>query len=161
MNTIIAAVDFSPATESVVAQAAKLARSPSGRIVLLHVTEPEAGVVDFAVISLSVAGINEEAVARGKKRLEDIAAQLGATGVATDVLQVIGSPGREIVDQAHKLSADYIVLGSHGHTTLYDLVVGSTANSVLKHARCPVLVVPASPTLPRTATEHVSPAATP
>jgi nucleotide-binding universal stress UspA family protein len=161
MNTIIAAIDFSPATESVIAQAATLARSLPARLVLLHVTEPVAGVVDFAVVSMSVASIDEKAVARGTKRLENLKEQLTAGGIAVDIKQVVGSPGREIVDQAHELPADYIVLGSHGHTTLYDLVIGSTANVVLKHARCPVLIVPASPLLRRAETGNVSPGGLP
>jgi universal stress protein A len=41
------------------------------------------------------------------------------------------------------------VLGSHGHTAFYDLLVGSTAAGVLKHAPCPVVVVP--PPAPRKA----------
>jgi nucleotide-binding universal stress UspA family protein len=48
-----------------------------------------------------------------------------------------------VLAQAKRLKADVIVLGSHGHGAVYNLVVGSTANGVLKHAPCPVLVVPA------------------
>jgi nucleotide-binding universal stress UspA family protein len=36
-------------------------------------------------------------------------------------------------------------MGSHGHTALYDLLVGSTTHQVLRKAKCPVVIVP-SPT---------------
>ncbi|MBI4621943.1 MAG: universal stress protein [Verrucomicrobia bacterium] len=44
--------------------------------------------------------------------------------------------------QAEKNAADFIVMGSHGHTALYDLVVGSTTHGVLRRATCPVVIVP-------------------
>jgi len=36
------------------------------------------------------------------------------------------------------------VLGSHGHTAFYDLLVGSTTHGILLRAKCPVLIVPAN-----------------
>ncbi|MEO8353471.1 MAG: universal stress protein, partial [Chthoniobacteraceae bacterium] len=39
--------------------------------------------------------------------------------------------------------ADMIVMGSHGHGSFYELLVGSVTSGVLRDARCPVLVVPA------------------
>ena len=157
MKTIIAAVDFSSATELVVAEAAKLARSLGARIFLFHVTEPVAKVVDLAVISMSVAGIDEGAMARAKTRLQEISAELNSTGLSAEILQAIGSPGWEIADQAKKLSADYIVTGSHGHSAFHELVMGSTTSVVLKHAACPVVIVRPAPIGRRATAEGVQP----
>lgn len=41
------------------------------------------------------------------------------------------------------IAADLLVLASHGHGTLYDKLVGTTAQRVLHHATCPVVVIPA------------------
>jgi nucleotide-binding universal stress UspA family protein len=62
--------------------------------------------------------------------------------VTAETVHVVGSPVPEIIEQAKTCAADYIVIGSHGHTAFYDLLVGSTANGVLKRAKCPVLIVP-------------------
>ena len=161
MKTIVVAVDFSPATEAVIAQAAALARSLYARVVLMHVTEPVATVVDFAIVTVSVAHLNEEAVARAKKRLGQLKDELNASGLDAEVLHVVGSPGREIIDQAKAMSADYIVLGSHGHTAFYDLVVGSTTSAVLKRAPCPTVIVPVSSHRFTAVAEKVSEEATP
>jgi nucleotide-binding universal stress UspA family protein len=62
--------------------------------------------------------------------------------VKTESLQFNGAPIGLIVEQAKKLEADYIVMGSHGHSAFYDLLVGSTTHGVLKRAKCPVVIVP-------------------
>jgi nucleotide-binding universal stress UspA family protein len=59
-------------------------------------------------------------------------------------VRLTGAPVARILDQAEQRAADYIVLGSHGHTAVYDLLVGSTAHGVLKKATCPVIIVPPS-----------------
>jgi nucleotide-binding universal stress UspA family protein len=59
-------------------------------------------------------------------------------------VQLTGSPATLILAQAKIEDADYIVMGSHGHTALYDLLVGSTTYQVLRRTSCPVLIVPPS-----------------
>jgi universal stress protein A len=144
VKTILAPIDFSSITDRVLSEAAMLARSMDATLVLLNVTEPTTGVVDYAILVVSVAQINEAAVKYSSERLAELAAQLKKEGVRAETVHVVGSPVPEIVGQAQKLSADYIVIGSHGHTAFYDLLVGSTANGVLKRAKCPVLIVPPS-----------------
>ena len=47
-----------------------------------------------------------------------------------------------IVEEAQRLKADMIIVGSHHHGTFYNLIIGSMTSGVLKRAGCPVLVVP-------------------
>ena len=60
-------------------------------------------------------------------------------------MQLTGAPAPLILEEAEACGADYIVMGSHGHTPLYDLLVGTTTHGVLKKARCPVVIVPVEP----------------
>jgi nucleotide-binding universal stress UspA family protein len=143
-KTILAPVDFSSVTDRVIAEAAALARALAGRVVLVHVTEPTAGVVDYAAIVVAVAQVNEAAVKHALERLAQLEQQLKSEGVDATSIHATGSPLPEIIEQAGKLAADYIVIGSHGHTAFYDLLVGGTAHGILKRARCPVVVVPPS-----------------
>jgi nucleotide-binding universal stress UspA family protein len=64
--------------------------------------------------------------------------------VSVECIQVVGAPVPNILDQAEKYVADYIVMGSHGHTAFYDLLVGSTTHGVLMRAKCPVVIVPSA-----------------
>lgn len=52
-----------------------------------------------------------------------------------------GDPDEAIVNYAREHGADLIVMGSHGHTGLRHLLMGSVAEHVLRHAPCPVLIV--------------------
>lgn len=144
-KTILAPVDFSSVTDHVVGEATALARGLGGRVVLVHVTEPTTGVVDYAAIVVAIAQVNEAAVKHALERLEQLEQQLRDDGVAAASVHVTGSPIPEIIEQAEKLPADYIVIGSHGHTAFYDLLVGGTAHGVLKRAKCPVVIVPPPP----------------
>ena len=141
--TILAPVDFSDVTDRVVNEAGKLARMLRGRVVLVNVTEPATGVVDYAAIVVAVAQINEAAVKHSVERLATLERRLEQEGVNATSVQVTGTPLSEIIEQAKKLPADYIVIGSHGHSAFYDLLVGGTAHGVLKRAPCPVVIVPA------------------
>ena len=67
---------------------------------------------------------------------------LKAAQVPAETMQLNGPPIRLIVEQAKDLGAHYIVMGSHGHTALYDLLVGSTTHGVLMRAGCPVVITP-------------------
>lgn len=146
MKTILAPIDFSAGTASLIAEALDLAEATAGRLILLYVVEPlppSASEFGFADAAARIATESENEAAR---RLALLQRQLRTAGLTAAVRQVSGDPGTAILDQAAQLSADYIVLGSHGHGAFYELIVGSTANRVLKESTCPVLIVPSGAT---------------
>jgi nucleotide-binding universal stress UspA family protein len=53
----------------------------------------------------------------------------------------VGKPVAEILDCARTDSADLIVIGSHGHGALAQMILGSVADRVVRQAPCPVLMV--------------------
>ena len=61
--------------------------------------------------------------------------------VTDEVLIKNGVPAEVIVETARERNCDLIVVGTHGHGTLTDVLVGSTAKWVLKNSPIPVLVV--------------------
>ena len=143
MKTILVPVDFSSVTDAVVAEAAALARAQLGRVELLHVTQPPVITTEYAPYLENISEImlvSEKAAAKQLARLED---QLQNEGIPSDTQLLTGAPVPHILRQAEELGADYIVMGSHDHTALYDMLVGSITHGVLKKSPCPVLVVPA------------------
>jgi nucleotide-binding universal stress UspA family protein len=144
MKTIVTPIDFSAVTPRVLATATDLAKALNGKLVLVHVIQPPVSVNSSDPILFE----NTARITAAAERAADRHIALIEKGVrddhpATEARRITGPPVARILDLAAKLSADYIVIGSHGHTSLYDLLVGSTANGVLKGASCPVVVVPA------------------
>jgi nucleotide-binding universal stress UspA family protein len=56
-----------------------------------------------------------------------------------------GNPARTILREADRLRPAWVVVGSHGHGALYDLLLGSVSTAMVRKSACPVVVVPAHP----------------
>jgi nucleotide-binding universal stress UspA family protein len=69
--------------------------------------------------------------------------QLAAAGREAVALHIQGPTVDKILHEAQQQGAELIVMGSHGHGALYELLVGSVTQGVMKGASCPVVVVPA------------------
>lgn len=143
MKTILAPVDFSAVTDRVCATAAELARALNGRVVLLHSVPQPVVISEYGVMVDDLTAMDRAAQAAAAKQLSRLRKKLGA--VPSESLLFTGTPVPHIVAEAARLEADYLVIGSHGHTTFYDLLVGSTTHGVLMKAVCPVVVVHAAP----------------
>lgn len=144
MKTILTPVDFSAATRGVLAAAVDLARATGGRILLLHAVQPPVITTDYGLsieMMRETLALSEKAA---RKQLAHIEKQVSAKGVPVASRLAAGFAAGNILEQAKKTRAAYIVLGSHGHTAVYDLLVGSTTKAVLKKAPCPVVLVPAA-----------------
>lgn len=142
MKTILAAVDTSSIAESVVAEAAALARAGKARVVLITVVQPPVITSEYVPMVENLAEITAAGEKAAARHLATIQKRLEADGIEVDSVQATGAPISHILEQAKEHAADYIVMGSHGHTAFYDLLVGSTTHGVLLRASCPIVVVP-------------------
>jgi nucleotide-binding universal stress UspA family protein len=143
MKTVLAPVDFSHVTASVVDKAAELGRAIGGRMVILHVVSPPIIPGDNPSMIADVSRMYGKEAAGTRTELAGIKSRLHEAGMEVETVEVVGLPTVKILEQAAMLGADYIVMGSHGHGAVYDLLIGGTTHAVLKRARCPVVVVPA------------------
>jgi inorganic pyrophosphatase len=134
VRLILHPTDFSDRSEFAFRIACTLARDHSARLLLLHV----------APSPVMVAGA--ESVARANDypdRLKEELRQLGVPDANIEVEYRVeeGDPVREILAVARQMSADLIVMGTHGRTGLGWLLMGSVAEQVVRQAPCPVLTV--------------------
>lgn len=143
MAHLLAAVDLSDVTQAVVREAELLAQALGARLTLLLVALPNAeelvgyGVGTPAFLTNHITKLDDQRAA-----LEKLAAELRYRGIHTDALVIEGPIAKTILQQADKLDASMIVLGSHGHGALYHALVGGTSGAVIKKSTRPVLVVP-------------------
>jgi len=145
MKTLLAAIDFSPISTKVVAEAAELALGLNAKLLLLNVLEPAAAYVPVgAAMDVITAPVPMEPPDLNlvKERLEQYAQPLRGKGLTVETFAAVALPVDEILEQAKSIGASMIVLGSHGHGAAYQLFSGSVVTSLLHKASIPVTVIP-------------------
>ncbi len=148
--------------EGVLEHARELARAFQAELHLVHVREITAvPIFPAATIGYPGIGMPEMGLSGGvpmeaamyqptdlpndKKEtpLEMLQAELTRAGLQVVAHEREGSVVEEILRSAQEISADLIVMGSHGHGSVYNLLVGSVTEGVLKAGKNAVLLVPA------------------
>lgn len=148
MKTIVALVDFSDVALNVLKQVQALAQAFKSHVTVLHGIPMRHAVVDVGLASPAVSEEpTAEQVQADLARLQKLTEPLKACGVDVILKEFQDATVGHIVEEALKFEADLIVVGSHHHSSFYNLLVGSVTDLVLKRAKCPVLVVPALPIL--------------
>ena len=140
---ILVPVDGSPPSLRGVREAISLARDQGAEVLLLHVVD------DWPVAAGDIAAVNLDA---GAKALRAAGAELlkraeqqvrdGGVLVHTVLLEEMGLPvGACVVQRARQWPAELIVCGTHGRSGLSRLLLGSSAEYILRHSPVPVLLV--------------------
>ncbi len=155
---ILAALDFTEAADNVIRTARKFADASSATVTLLHVLPEEGKGIEFNPTIephyQPPVKYYREPDSSGEgdtvpilhdqhfKKLQIIADTLNMAGIETTFSIVHGNAVRAILERAEKEKADLIMLGSHGHKTLYQLFVGSVCSGIVNESRIPVVIVP-------------------
>jgi nucleotide-binding universal stress UspA family protein len=142
-KTVLVPVDFSASSRRALDYAAGFAASHGGRLVLLHVVEPVVYPAELGYPSLGALPPQTEYERAGKEQLSLLARQVSGSVEVTAKIRV-GQPYVEITRAARELGADLIIISTHGHTGLKRVLVGSTAERVVRHATVPVLTLRAT-----------------
>lgn len=81
-----------------------------------------------------------------REQMRDLVRKTDWNGLKVEPSVRVGHPGQQICARAQDVGADLIVTSTHGTTGFKHVLLGSTAEYVVRHASCPVLVVPTRPT---------------
>jgi nucleotide-binding universal stress UspA family protein len=142
---VLAGVDFSGVTEAVMQALRQMAAAMPVQVRLVHVAPPDPAFVGFEP---GPRAVRSQVAAEHRERhqnLQRLADELRNGGVETTALLVQGPTVETLLTEAERLPAALIVLGSHGHGAVYDLLVGSVSEGVVRRSKVPVLLVPARP----------------
>jgi manganese transport protein len=131
---IAAALGRDESDATVVSHALALAKTEKARITLLH-------VVDTASARVYSGDIYDEHTRDDEQYLLEIAEEIRSSGAVVEVALVYGDPSRELVTFVETHKVDMLVMGSHGHRLLGDLLWGETVDPVRHLVDIPVLVV--------------------
>jgi len=147
IRSILLPTDFSACGNYALSYAASLARTFGASIICVHVIEPMVPTVGYSGMTepLPLADISDQLEDSAERELPKLAECEECAGLAVEELIVHGEAASEIVRVAQDRQVDLIVVSSHGRTGLGRMLFGSTAEAVVRHAPCPVLVVKPPP----------------
>jgi universal stress protein A len=131
---ILCAVDFSPDSLEAFRAAIEMARLYSGELLVFHVIEPQPSVSPDALIE-----INKKANDAMAELIASAGSALEGIDVSSEVTS--GAAFAEIANRARDWRANLVVLGAKGVTSLTEVVIGGTAEAVMKESPCSILVV--------------------
>ena len=135
LEKLLLAVDQSEHSRKAIPATVELARAGGGTVHVLHVRE-----IFYPVPPTVVGDSREEAQAL----VDGVVDELKAAGIVAEGAvrpSSGGSPAGAVLEYAREVGAGMIVVGSHGHSTLGGLLIGSVANKLTQLSACPVLVV--------------------
>jgi nucleotide-binding universal stress UspA family protein len=148
MRKILVAIDFSDVTPRVMEETKGMARAFGASVRLLHVAPHETEFVAYSPGGLPPPGMGMSgtAVVRDLRieteRIAMLMEEFKREGITATAAVLEGPVVPTILDEAKESAADLVVMGSHGHGALYELLVGSITEGVLRRSPMPVLVVP-------------------
>jgi len=136
---ILVPFDFSASAEDALAWAADLHKTIGGEPLLIinAINSRLPGTTD---VPLDIVLPNKEEIAALERSMVEAALKHGAHASGT-VAIAASAVGDIILDAARKGGAELIVMGTHGHTGVKRLFLGSVAEHVLRHSDCPVVTV--------------------
>ncbi|GDY08934.1 universal stress protein [Planctomycetia bacterium] len=131
-KTVLVPVDLSTASVDALQTAIQLVAQPKD-VHVLYVTSPE------GLLSVEDVATHDAQTRAAAQHLSSFLAEHHAS----EVVQLIreGDPGLMIADYAAECRADLIVMPSHGYHGVARVLLGSVTERVLRHAKCPILVL--------------------
>jgi nucleotide-binding universal stress UspA family protein len=139
---ILVPIDLSAATAPVLDAVRGIAARDRAQVVLLHVAEPDPEFVGYEAGSDGVRDQVAQQYRSEHRALQAHAESLRADGIDTTALLIRGPTAATILREAQRLPADLLVMATHGHGAVFDLVVGSVSHAVLRGTTVPLLLVP-------------------
>lgn len=139
---VLHATDFSPASRAAFTAAVQMAKRTHADLELLHVALPPAAYLESGVATPGdVERLAEATFREAERRLGALARAAARAGVRATMRVRLGIPVTAIVDEARRLRADVLVVGTHGRSGVPRVFLGSVAARVAALAPCAVLTV--------------------
>lgn len=142
-QNILGLIDFSSVSEDIVAKAGELSRVYKAKCWLVHIARPDPEFIGFDVGPKYIRDSRAEQLWDEHHKLNEYKEKLESSGVECEALLIQGEVLKTIDHEVEKLGIDLIVMGSHGRSRLYDLLVGSVCEYMLRNTTVPLFILPA------------------
>ena len=147
LRRVLLPTDFSGGANYALPYAAAIARATGAAVICVNVVEPIVPAVGYSGMAeaMPIAEMSEQLEDSAERELPGVMNCEELRGLKVEEVIGHGDAAAEIVRVAEERDVDLIVISSHGRTGLGRIIFGSTAEAVVRHARCPVLVVKPPP----------------
>ena len=141
-DRIIVPIDFSECSLQGLAYAKDLAKRFGSKLILLNSVTFQYYITNDEYARYDLPLLMRQAEKGSREQMRELIAKTDWDGIEVKASRHIGHAGQQICARAEAEQADVIVTSTHGTTGFKHMLVGSTAEYVVRHATCPVLVVP-------------------
>ena len=141
---VLVAVDFSAMALATALAAAQEARLHQAKLTVIHVFNPQMLNLQMPEEILPpTLDLREKLLHLAHAEMDKLHKAMDSEGMQAEMVleESADNMGRAIAAFGKAHQTDLLVVGSHGHSGLGRLLLGSVANDVLNHAHCPVLVI--------------------
>ena len=141
IRCILVPIDFSIHSKNALKYAIPMAKQFDASLHLVYVVEPTIYPADLGFGQVVLPGVEDELREKGADELRGlIEREIGRKVKASSAVRT-GNPHQEILSEAEEKMVDLIVVATHGHSGVEHMLFGSTADRVVRRARCPVLTI--------------------
>lgn len=142
LKNILVAVDFNDAVGDLLGYAEGLAEKFGAKVWVLHVAEPEPDFVGYEPGPQYIRDFKAEEFRKEHRNLQMYCDNFLSDNIEKEALLIQGSTVEAVLKEAQKLESDLLIVGTHKHSFLYNLLKESVSLELLKKADIPMLTVP-------------------
>ena len=140
-DKILFALDFSENSKHAFDYAYAMAKSFNARLIIIHVIQEPIDLSGFYVPHISFEKLEKEIEEGAERMMEKFSCTMISDFTNYETGIVSGIPYEEIIKKANKEDVSLIVMGTQGRKGIDHLLFGSTAERVVRNAKCPVMTV--------------------
>ena len=142
LKNILVAVDFNDAVGEILGYAEGLAEKFGSKIWVVHVAEPDPDFVGYEPGPQYIRDFKAEDYREEHRNLQTITDTFLGDNVKKEALLIQGSTVETVLKEAEKLHSDLLIVGTHKHSFLHNLLQESVSLELLKKANIPLLTIP-------------------
>ena len=144
-KNILCPIDLKPSSKMALRKALNIAHQFNSSVLILNVNESFSSKKEMVMSRVSVSNLQnqfKEIALKAKDDMKNLVKDLEVDDVECDYLLRDGKVSEVINDVVGEKNIDLVVIGTNGRDTISEMILGSTAEQIVKNLECSVLVVP-------------------
>ena len=142
LRNIMVAVDFNDSIGELMVYADSLAQKFGSKVWVLHVAEPEPDFVGYEPGPQYIRDLKANEYREEHRNLQEICKNFLSEDINAEALLIQGSTVETVLDEAQKLNIDLLIVGTHKHSFLHNLLQESVSMELIKKSDIPIMAIP-------------------